>query len=136
VTLHIRPFAESDAHPLVRILIENDQFGHPAVEGPDAMRRVASCEAAVFLVAEIDGQPKGCVRAVYDGSRALIHLRSIAPDVQRQGIGRALVEAAHAELRGRGAPSVTVTVTEASAEFWRKQGFEALPVFLMLKRSL
>ena len=133
MTVRIRPFVERDAEQLVDILTRNGQFGHPEVEGMAAMRRVASCEAAVFLVAEIDGQPEGLVRAVYDGSRALIHLLSVSPSSQRQGVGRALVNAVQIELRRRGAPTVSVTVTDASAAFWKKQGFDALPVYLMLK---
>ena len=133
MTVRIRPFVGGDAEPLVDILARNGQFGHPDVEGMEAMRRVAACEAAVFLVAEINGQPEGLIRAVYDGSRALIHLLSVHPRSQRHGIGRALVDAVQAELRRRGAPTVSVTVTAASAGFWTKQGFDALPVHLMLK---
>jgi GNAT superfamily N-acetyltransferase len=121
---------------LVDILTRNGQFGHPDVEGTAAMSRVASCDAAVFLVAEVDGQPEGLVRAVYDGSRALIHLLSVNPSVQGRGLGRSLVSALQIELRRRGAPSVSVTATAASAGFWEKQGFDALPVYLMLKREI
>jgi N-acetylglutamate synthase-like GNAT family acetyltransferase len=134
--LLIRRFVEGDAAQLVDILTRNEQFGHPEVEGIAAMRRVASCEAAVFLVAQVDGQAVGLVRAVYDGSRALIHLLSVSPRFQHRGIGRALVNAVQVELRGRGAPSVSVTVTDTSAGFWQKQGFEVLPVYLMLKEQI
>lgn len=130
---HIRPFVERDADQLVDILMRNGQFDHPDIEGIAAMSRVASCDAAVFLVAEVDGEPQGLVRAVYDGSRALIHLLSVNPSAQGRGIGRSLVSAVQVELRRRGAPSVSVTVTAASAGFWEKQGFDALPVYLMLK---
>ena len=136
MNVRIRRFVERDAEPLVDILTRNEQFGHPEVEGIEAMRRVASCEAAVFFVAEVDGQPEGLIRAVYDGSRALIHLLSVSPSSQHRGIGRALVDAVQIELRRRGAPTVSVTVTDASAGFWQKQGFDALPVYLMLKRKI
>lgn len=136
MNVRIRPFLETDAQQLVEILTRNGQFDHPDVEGVEAMRRVASCDAAVFLVAEVDGQPQGLIRAVYDGSRALIHLLSVSPSSQHRGIGRALVDAAQIELRDRGAPTVGVTVTDQSAGFWEKQGFRALPVYLMLKRPI
>ena len=121
MNVRIRPFVERDAEPLVDILTRNEQFGHPEVEGIEAMRRVASCEAAVFFVAEVDGQPEGLIRAVYDGSRALIHLLSVSPSSQHRGIGRALVDAVQIELRRRGAPTVSVTVTDASAGFWQSR---------------
>lgn len=129
----IRPFTETDTARLVAILQHNEQYHYPEIEGPAAMRRVADCEAAVFLVAEVAGQPQGFIRAVYDGSRALIHLLLVHPDSQHEGLGRALVEAVEAELQRRGAPSVSVTVTERSVQFWEKHGFVPVPVSLMLK---
>ena len=56
------------------------------------MQRVAACEAAIFLVAEVDGMARGLIRGIYDGSRAMIHLLSVHPDAHGQGIGKALVE--------------------------------------------
>lgn len=133
MNIQIRPFTESDTDYLVPILEHNGQYGFPEVEGPEAMKRVSACEAAVFLVAEIDEKPQGFIRAVYDGSRALIHLLSVHPNRQNQGIGRTLVEALCAELRRRGAPTVSVIVNDSSANFWKKQGFDPLPAYLMLK---
>jgi ribosomal protein S18 acetylase RimI-like enzyme len=132
----IRKFVESDSDRLVEILQRNNQYNYPEIEGPAAMSRVAACDAAVFLVAEVDGVPQGLVRAVYDGSRALIHLLSVEPALQHRGLGQALVKAVQEELIRRGAPSVSVTVTDRSAGFWEKQGFERLPVHLMLKPKI
>jgi len=128
----IRSFEESDIDFLVEILTLNNQYNYPVIEGPHAMKRVASCETAVFLVAETEN-PCGFIKAIYDGSRALIHLLSVHPHCQRQGIGTALVNAACKELSHRGAPSVSATVTEQSVRFWEKQGFKRMPVFLVLK---
>ena len=130
--MNIRPFREIDIPNLVEILTLNGQYGYPAIEGPDAMRRVAACDAAIFLVAEVDGQARGLVRGIYDGSRAMIHLLSVHPGDHSSGIGKALVNDIYAELRNRGAPTVSVTVTDESAGYWAKLGFEALPVRLML----
>jgi ribosomal protein S18 acetylase RimI-like enzyme len=132
----IRPFDEGDGQRLVEILKINKQFDWPDVEGVSAMQRVSACGAAVFLVADVDGELQGLVRAIYDGSRAIILLLSVTPAFQRRGIGTALVAAAESELRRRGAPTVSVTVTEASMDFWRKQGFDIMPIRLMLKSTL
>lgn len=133
--LRIRKFTESDIEYLVEILTLNNQYNYPAIEGPEAMNRVSACEAAVFLVAEMDN-PCGFIRAVYDGSRALIHLLSVHPDCQHQGIGTALVNAVCTELSQRGAPTASATVTEQSVGFWEKQGFKRMPIFLVLKESV
>jgi ribosomal protein S18 acetylase RimI-like enzyme len=131
--IHVREFGESDIPSLVEILTLNDQYKHPEVEGPESMKRVAECDAAVFLVAETDKQICGFIKAVYDGSRALIHLLSVHPDYQDSGVGSALVDAVAAEFIRRGAPTVSVTVTEQSVGFWEKKGFRRVPVLLMLK---
>jgi hypothetical protein len=39
-------------------------------------------------------------------------------------------------LKARGAPTVSVTVTDASKGYWDKLGFEQVPVFLMLKTKI
>ncbi len=132
MALQIRPFKDTDAPDLVEILSRNGQYDHPEVEAPESMKRAAACPAVVFLVAEDDSRPIGFVRGIYDGARALIHLLSVHPDHQRRGIGRELVRRIGREFRRRGAPGTAVTVTERSAEFWRKEGFTRLPVFLML----
>lgn len=132
--LSIRNFSESDILVLIDILKRNGQFDHPAVEGRDAMKRVAKCSASVFLVAEEDNRVMGLVRGVYDGSRAMIHQLSVDPNYQGRGVGRALLDAVCKEFRKRNAPTVSVTVTERSGPFWEKLGFKRLPVFLMLTR--
>ncbi len=131
--IRVRTFRQSDIPALVELLQLNGQYDYPEIEGPAAMERVAKCDAAVFLVAEVCGKTCGMIKAVYDGSRALIHLLSVHPAYQRCGVGSTLVAAASAELMRRGAPTISVTATEKSAPFWEKQGFGRLPVFLMLK---
>jgi ribosomal protein S18 acetylase RimI-like enzyme len=128
-----RPFRDDDALPLVEILKRNNQFEYPSVEGVEAMQRVGRCPAAVFLVAELEGNPVGLIRAVYDGSRAVVHLLSVDPDHQHRGIGSELVDQVVAELGRRGARTFSVTASEPSAKFWEKKGFTRLPVFLMLR---
>ena len=131
----IRPFKATDADNIVEILKRNGQYDHPSIEGPEAMARVAKCDAAVFLVAEINSTVAGCIRATYDGSRAMIHLLSVLPEYQNLKIGTTLVESVVHVLSTRGAPTTSVTVTDSSEGFWSKLGFEKLPVFLMLRNA-
>lgn len=121
--MQVRDFQESDCDALVAILRANLQYGDPESEGPEAMRRVAACPAAVFLVAEENGVPLGFVRGVYDGSKALIHIVSVRPDRQRQGIGTALVREAAQRFRERGAASLAVTVPGDNLAFWKRLSF-------------
>ena len=132
----IRPFDPNDSGYLVEILKINKQYSYPNIDGPEAMLRVAQCGAAVFLTAADDKRAVGCIRATYDGARAMIHLLSVHPEYQNRGIGTKLVKAVITELKARGAPTVSVTVTDASKGYWDKQGFEQIPAFLMLKTKI
>jgi GNAT superfamily N-acetyltransferase len=128
----IRSFEPGDVPHLIEILRCNGQYGHPEVEGPEAMPRFAGHQGAVFLVAE--RPPVGLVRGIYDGSRAVIHLLSVHPARQCKGLGRSLVEACVAQLHALGAPSVSATATTASLGFWEKLGFAPLDVRLCLRK--
>ena len=132
-TIAVRCFREVDIAPLVRILTANGQYDFPEVEGPEAMRRVGLCSAAVFLCAEIDNKVAGCIRATYDGARAIIHLLSVDPQFQNQNIGAPWYVLLARKLEHRDAPTVAVPTTEISQSYWEGLDFELLPVFLMLK---
>ena len=129
----IRPFRVADEDSIVALLRRNGQYDYPDVEGPEAMDRVAECDAAVFLVAESSSAVVGCIRTAFDGSRAVIHLLSVLPEYQGRGMGTALVKSVMGTLSDRGAATISVTATDSSQGFWSKLGFDKLPVFLMLR---
>ena len=130
--INVRRFQAGDEPAIVEILKLNRQYGSPAVDGPEAMRRVAECAAAEFLVAEEHGRAVGLVRGVYDESRALIHQLSVHPDHQGKGIGSRLVREICRAFASRGAPTLSATVTSNSVGFWESVGFKRLDVFLVL----
>ncbi|MGC9346207.1 MAG: GNAT family N-acetyltransferase, partial [Candidatus Bathyarchaeales archaeon] len=116
---------------IVETLKLNNQYGFPEVDGPEAMKRVKACSAAVFLVCEIEGKVIGVVRGNYDGSRAIIHQLSVHPAYQRQGIGTALVKETVKRFKHMGTPTVSATITEESLSFWQKVGFRKTRAFLV-----
>ncbi len=118
----IRDFRPEDVDDLVSILKTNQQYGHPEIDGPEAMLKVHQCQAAEFLVAEQDGKAVGMIRGTYDGSRAIIYLVSVHRDCQRQGIGRSLVLEIARRFKERGAGSLSVIVP-GELGFWQRMRF-------------
>jgi N-acetylglutamate synthase-like GNAT family acetyltransferase len=127
----IRNFEIDDIDEIVEILKLNGQYGYPEVDGPEAMKRIKECEAAVFLVCELDDRVVGLIRGVYDGSRAIIHLLSVHPTYQGRGVGATLVREIVKRFEKRGAPTVSATITDESLGFWRKVGFKKTRAFIV-----
>lgn len=128
----IRDFELADIEGIVEILKLNGQYGFPEVDGPEAMKRVKACSAAVFLVCEMDGRIVGVVRGNFDGSRAMIHQISVHPTYQRRDVGTALVKHIIERFQQMGAPTVSATVTEKSLPFWKKVGFRKTKAFIVV----
>ncbi len=120
--MKIRDFQPEDTQALVDILKANQQYGHPDIDGPEAMMRVHQCIAAEFLVAEQEGKVVGMIRGTFDGSRAVIYLASVDPGHQRQGIGRGLVLEISRRFRDRGAARIDVIIP-GDVDFWKKLHF-------------
>jgi N-acetylglutamate synthase-like GNAT family acetyltransferase len=131
IELFIRDFQLDDTYQVVEILKLNKQYGFPEVDGPEAMRKVKGCDAAVFLICEMDGRVVGVARGNYDGSRAIIYQLSVHPAYQRRGIGTALVKEIVRNFQRIGALTVSGMVTEESLQFWQKVGFRKTKAFLV-----
>jgi predicted N-acetyltransferase YhbS len=129
--VRIRDFQIGDVDAIVEILKLNGQYAFSEVDGPEAMRRVKACKAAVFLVCEVEGRVVGVVRGNFDCSRAIIHQLSVHPAYQKRGIGAALVREIVERLREKGAPTVSAMVHEKSVGFGRRLGLGGRRFFLL-----
>jgi ribosomal protein S18 acetylase RimI-like enzyme len=88
-----------------------------AIEGP---------ASAILLLRDGDAIAAG-VMAGFDGHRGWVYYLAVAPDRRRQGLGRAMMEAAEAWLRERGAPKIQLMVredNEAALGFYEALGLE------------
>jgi len=119
----IRDFVPTDCDQLVEVLKANSQFGHPEIDGPEAMLRVHDCDAAEFLVAEEDGRAVGLIRGVFDGSRAIVSVVSVHPDYQRRGIGTALVSEIAKSFKAKGSNHLSV-IAAGNLDLLKKLGFK------------
>ena len=91
----------------------------------------------LFLVGSFDGQVVASIMAGYEGHRGWLNYLAVAPEQQRQGIGRRMVEAATAKLQEMGCPKINLQIRTSNSEvieFYKRIGFTMDDVVSMGKR--
>ena len=97
---------------------------------PDAdFAQALASPASTVLIAGTAGEGGivGSVMVGFDGHRGWVYYLAVAPDHRRHGLGRALMAAAEAWLRGRHAPKLQLMVREdniAALGFYEAVGLE------------
>ena len=133
----LRAFAPAD-EPAVIALWQRcgltRPWNHP---GKDVARKLR-VQADGFGVA-LDGQGAivGSVMAGYEGHRGWINYLAVSPEVQRGGLGRALMAWAEAWLRAQGCPKINLQIRQdntAAIGFYQAIGFGQDAVLSMGKR--
>ncbi len=81
----------------------------------------------LFLVGTVAEDVVATVMVAYDGHRGWLNYLAVAPDRQRQGLGRGMVEAATAQLKQLGCPKLNVQIRASNAaaiDFYTRLGFQ------------
>jgi len=80
------------------------------------------------FVAESDGNIIGVILSGHDGRKGYIYHAAVTENMQRRGIGSALVKAAISALESEGINRIALVVfgkNENGSAFWEKHGFIA-----------
>ena len=80
----------------------------------------------LFLVGTIEGLVVATAMAGYEGHRGWINYLAVLPELQRQGIGRQMMQAAETKLRNLGCPKVNLQVRTSNTAviaFYEHLGF-------------
>ncbi|MCA9900465.1 MAG: GNAT family acetyltransferase [Ardenticatenaceae bacterium] len=110
---HIRPFALADSEAVIAIW----EACHLTVPWNDPHRDIArkmQVNPELFLVAEVNGRVVGTVMGGYEGHRGWVNYLAVHPDAQKQGVGRALMQAVEAKLLAIGCPKINLQVRQSN----------------------
>jgi ribosomal protein S18 acetylase RimI-like enzyme len=95
-------------------------------DSPEGIARFLRRNPTSCFVAEEGPCVAGAILCGHDGRRGYIYHAAVHPDFRRQGIGRALVDAAMDALRTEGIMKAALVVFATNAngnEFWESIGF-------------
>jgi ribosomal protein S18 acetylase RimI-like enzyme len=99
--------------------------------------RKLKVQSELFLVGLADDAIVATVMAGYEGHRGWVNYLAVAPEWQRQGIGRAMMHEAERLLRDAGCPKVNLQVRDANTDalaFYSALGYTRDEVISMGKR--
>ncbi len=121
----IRPAEQAQAAEVL-------EFWRRAAEGtsitddPDGVRILIERDPGALLLALDGTRVVGTVIAGFDGWRCHLYRLAVAPDRRREGIGSALLEAAHdrfAAFGGRRADAMVLEHNETGRHAWAAAGY-------------
>jgi ribosomal protein S18 acetylase RimI-like enzyme len=101
--------------------------------------RLIARDADALIVAEREGRIVGTVIAGWDGWRCHLYRLAVDPQARRQGIGRALLEAAHqrfTSLGGRRGDAMVLGGNTLGRSAWEAAGYAPEPQWTRWTRPL
>lgn len=137
-TLNIRPFCLEDSKATIAIW-EACRLTVPWNDPHKDIARKMKVNPELFLVAELDGRIAGTVMGGYEGHRGWINYLAVAPDYQKQGVGRALMQAVEAKLEALGCPKINLQVRKSNTaviQFYGHLGYHIDDVISLGKRLI
>ncbi len=134
--IRIRPFESSDESAVVALwqdcgLLRAWNNPHKDIE------RKQKVQANLFLVALLHEELVATVMAGYEGHRGWINYLAVAPDLQRQGLGRRMMSEAEKRLHEQGCPKINLQVRTSNRDviaFYERLGYKVDDVVSLGKR--
>jgi ribosomal protein S18 acetylase RimI-like enzyme len=123
--MEIRPFQTGDQDAVIA-LWQRCGLTRPWNDPVKDIRRKLRVRPDFFLVGVLDGAVVATAMVGYDGHRGWIYYLGVAPELQRRGLGRAIMAEAERLLRQAGCPKINLQVRStnlAVIEFYKSLGF-------------
>jgi ribosomal protein S18 acetylase RimI-like enzyme len=135
-SLQIRSYRPADEDAIVELWLACKLVGSQNNPHKDIARKLR-VNPEWFLVGEVDGKIVATCMVGYEGHRGWINYLAVAPEYQKRGVARQIMEEAERLLRQAGCPKINLQVRAANAqviEFYKSIGFKIDDVVSMGKR--
>ncbi|HEY2104159.1 MAG TPA: GNAT family acetyltransferase [Candidatus Binataceae bacterium] len=114
--LLIRLFMRSDTAQVTSLWLAVFPDDPPWNAPAGIIEHKSAAQPDLFWVGILGSRIAATVMAGYDGNRGWIYHLAVAPDLRRNGIGRAMMAAAEARLRTLGCPKINLQVRASNAD--------------------
>ncbi len=134
----IRSFASRDEEQVVA-LWTSCGLTRPWNDPHRDIARKLAAQPELFLVGVIDDRVVATAMVGYEGHRGWIYYLAVSTDHQREGRGRAMMNAAERLLIERGCPKINLQLRSSNAEaigFYRALGYVQDDVISLSKRLI
>ena len=136
--MHIRPYQASDEAAVVALWQACD-LTRPWNDPHKDIARKLQIHPELFLVGEVQGHLMASAMFGYEGHRGWVNYLAVAPDHQKQGHAKALMQQGEALLLARGCPKINLQVRASNAAvlaFYQSLGYQDDQVVSMGKRLI
>lgn len=117
--LIIRLFVDDDTRDVTSLWMQVFPDDPPWNAPGEIIRHKREVQPDLFLVGVWESRIIATVMAGYDGNRGWIYHLAVAPDLRRDGFGRAMMAEAESRLRNLGCPKVNLQVRSSNASVVR-----------------
>ena len=133
--LVIRDYRRTD-EAVIKGLWRDCELNKPWNDPTQDIDALTRAQQAQLLVGELDGQVVTSAAAAYDGHRGWVYYVCVAPALQSQGMGRAIMAAAEKWLAVRGVDKVQLLIrpeNKTAHSFYAAIGYHVAPRTIMQK---
>ncbi|MEU3317011.1 GNAT family N-acetyltransferase [Streptomyces sp. NPDC006662] len=125
IDLHIRTATAADAETVLSFWKQAAE-GTSITDDVDGVTRLIGRDPDALILAEGDGLLVGSVIAGWDGWRASLYRLAVLPSHRRQGIAKALLDAAERRflaVGGRRGDAMVLEANERAQQAWAAAGY-------------
>jgi putative acetyltransferase len=135
-----RAMTIADYAEVMRLWETSEGIGLSSGDSPEAIARYLARNPGMSLVAIGEqGEVAGAVLCGHDGRRGYLHHLAVRPEYQRQGLGRALVDACLARLAQEGIDKCHIFVHRTNTvgqAFWQAMDWTERKSLIIMSKDI
>ncbi|HEX4142778.1 MAG TPA: GNAT family N-acetyltransferase [Pirellulales bacterium] len=138
MSLAVSPMTQQDLLPVIALWSHTEGVGLNESDSPDRLQAYLLRNPGLSLVVRDGDQVVGAVLCGHDGRRGYLHHLAVTPAYRKRGLGRQMVEACLASLRGVGIQKCNLFIyvdNEPGEQFWKQCGWSRRSDLHVLQRA-